>query len=121
MPEPACCVPDAGVHPHLATVTYLCGGGAPTVVLPVASPVDAAAVPDACCRAVRSAHACWPRPGRHLAFDGRMLHGAPLGLAARKATVPLVVALAVALAVALGPRAALEARVGLGPRVMRCA
>ena len=82
MPKPACCVPDAGVHPHLATVTYLCGGGAPTVVLPVASPVDAAAVPDACCRAVRSAHACWPRPGRHLAFDGRMLHGAPLGLAA---------------------------------------
>ena len=42
-------------------------------------------------------------------------------LAARKATVPLVVALAVALAVALGPRAALEARVGLGPRVMRYA
>ena len=42
-------------------------------------------------------------------------------LAARKATVPLVVALAVALAVALGPRAALEARMGLGPTVMRCA
>ena len=38
-------------------------------------------------------------------------------LAVRKAAVPLVVALAVA----LGPRAALEARVGLGPRVMRCA
>ena len=38
-------------------------------------------------------------------------------LAAREAAVTPVVALAVA----LGPRAALEARVGLGPRVMRCA
>ena len=70
------------VHPHVATVTYLCGGGAPTVVLPLASPVDAAAVADACCGPLRGAHACWPRPGRHLAFDGRMLHGAPQGLAA---------------------------------------
>ena len=31
-------------------------------------------------RAVPAAEACWPAAGRHLAFDGRMLHGAPSGL-----------------------------------------
>ena len=72
------------VHPHLATVTYLSAeGGAPTVVLPVASPLMAADVAGACSGPVRSAHACYPQPGWHLAFDGRLLHGAPAALAAR--------------------------------------
>tara|TARA_B110001452_G_scaffold150988_2_gene125657 strand:- start:4118 stop:5149 length:1032 start_codon:yes stop_codon:yes gene_type:complete len=70
------------VHPHVATVTYLSDTGAPTVVLPVASPAEADAVAESCCGPLRGAHACWPRVGRHLAFDGRMLHGAPTDLAA---------------------------------------
>ena len=69
------------VHPHVATVTYLSDTGAPTVVLPIASPVAADAVAETCCGPLRGAHACWPRAGRHLAFDGRLLHGAPTDLA----------------------------------------
>lgn len=65
------------VHPHLATVTYLCDCGGPTVVLPVASTLEAAEVAATCCGRVKSAHACWPSTARHLCFDGRLLHGAP--------------------------------------------
>ena len=75
------------VHPHLATVTYLTDvGGAPTVVLPAASPLDATTVAEACSGPIRHAHACWPVRGRHLAFDGRLLHGAPTALAPRPPT-----------------------------------
>eukprot|EP00966_Prymnesium_polylepis_P035083 815252-Prymnesium_polylepis.1 len=64
----------SGEHlpPWVATVTYLGSSGAPTVVLPAAA--------DAHGRAVRSgpccAHLSHPKPGKHLAFDGRLLHGA---------------------------------------------
>ena len=58
--------------PFLATVTYLGSEGAPTVILPVAA--------DGHGRAVRvgvdSALVSYPVPGKHLVFDGRMLHGA---------------------------------------------
>jgi hypothetical protein len=71
------------IHPHLATVTYLSGsGGAPTVVVPAASPLAASDLPAACLGPLRNAHACWPVPGSHLAFDGRLLHGAPAALVA---------------------------------------
>ena len=71
------------LHPHLATVTYLTGhGGAPTVVLPVASPVAASEVAGTCRGPIRRVHACYPTEGSHLAFDGRLLHGAPAELAA---------------------------------------
>ena len=66
---------SSGEHipPWLATVTYLGSHGAPTVVLPAAA--------DAHGRAVRAgadqcAFISQPLPGKHLAFDGRLLHGA---------------------------------------------
>ena len=62
------------IHPHLATVTYVNVGGAPTVVLERASPLLAA---DSLEGEVAACTACSPRVGRHLSFDGRMLHGAP--------------------------------------------
>ena len=83
----------AGVHvpPLLATVTYLGGVGAPTVVLPLAASergmalaaVDGATAADgsagvattACARG--AAYLSRPVPGKHLAFDGRLLHGCP--------------------------------------------
>ena len=81
----------AGVHvpPLLATVTYLGGAGAPTVVLPVAASergvalaaADSAAADEsagtatACARG--AAYLSRPVPGKHLAFDGRLLHGCP--------------------------------------------
>lgn len=63
------------LHPHVATVTYLQSppGAAPTLVLDCASPLLESDDP---CGPIACATACWPATGRHLAFDGRMLHGA---------------------------------------------
>jgi len=80
------------VHPLLATVTYLCDAGAPTLVVPGctistegqynfgteptisaggrSSGGSAAALYDSACLVP-------PRVGRHLRFDGCWLHGAP--------------------------------------------
>jgi hypothetical protein len=65
------------VHPHLSTVTYLTGIGAPTLAInfrvhnltgdPLANPEPEAFV-------------SWPAPFKHLAFDGRHLHAAPADL-----------------------------------------
>ena len=65
----------------MATVTYVhaAEGCAPTLVVERPSPlfsVEAAEGP------VEAAHACFPRSGRHLVFDGKLLHGAPSGLPA---------------------------------------
>lgn len=62
------------VHPHIATVTYLTGSGAPTVVVEGERPIfsdDSRAIS---CHGV---HASWPSPRKHVSFDGRWLHGAP--------------------------------------------
>lgn len=71
--------------PFLATVTYVTSGGAPTIVLPVAT--DARGCPMVEPQAGSfgdgegeggdgdGAYACFPVAGSHLAFDGRLLHG----------------------------------------------
>ena len=74
------------IHPHLATVTYVNAGGAPTVVLARASPLLASASLEG---EVGACTACSPRVGRHLSFDGRMLHGAPSSLLEPPATTKL--------------------------------
>ena len=63
------------LHPMVSTVTYLTTpcAAAPTVVLGRPSPLLASESP---CGSVPSAAACWPALGRHLAFDGKLLHGA---------------------------------------------
>ncbi|KAL1519695.1 hypothetical protein AB1Y20_023205 [Prymnesium parvum] len=84
---------DQGIllHPHLATVTYLTDVGGPTLVLDRVSPLMQDETP---CGPISRATASFPkesitRPdlqpayfpwaivGRHLSFDGRLLHGAP--------------------------------------------
>ena len=71
------------IHPHVATVTYLCAPAtsAPTVVLDAISPLLASESP---CGPLPRAVACYPAAGRHLCFDGRKLHGAMLDLAMRR-------------------------------------
>ena len=67
------------VQPQIACVTYLTATGAPTVVVPIVpQPFVASrgreggtAESDA---AVFLSH---PRAGKHMRFDGRMLHAAP--------------------------------------------
>ena len=71
-----------GVHvpPLLATVTYLGGAGAPTIVLPLAADARGVALQQATGEAADAAATAYlsrPVPGKHLAFDGRLLHGCP--------------------------------------------
>ena len=67
------------VPPYVATVTYLCQAGAPTLVLPVAADARGAALSPCALGAFLS----YPRPGKHLVFDGRLLHGALAHLSPR--------------------------------------
>ena len=62
------------VHPALSTVTYLSDAGAPTLVLPGARLDMYGEYP---AEELPSAVLVPPAAGRHLCFDGRLLHGAP--------------------------------------------
>ena len=84
------------VHPHLSTVTYLTGIGAPTLVAEgfrIHSLTGEWQVPPPQQRdlgndemrilsagAGAAAFISWPRTGKHLSFDGRYLHAAPADL-----------------------------------------
>ena len=70
------CCDELGVNvqPHLSTVTYLTDVGAPTVVLGVPAP-RAVADEEEAYGAIRTAHVSWPRVGKHICFDGALLHG----------------------------------------------
>ena len=72
------------VPPWLATVTYLEDHGAPTLVVPLAANRHGRSVPLVADAATRcgGAFLSYPRCGKHMAFDGRLLHGAPHALAA---------------------------------------
>jgi hypothetical protein len=71
-------VPNLLLHPRLATVTYLTNHGAPTLVLDQRSPTPDEWHKNALHnRSIRTGWISHPRVGRHLAFDGRLLHGAP--------------------------------------------
>ena len=65
------------VPPWLSTVTYLSALGAPTLILP--------SMPDyaggGCPTDGVGAYVSFPHPGKHLCFDGRLLHGCPHTLA----------------------------------------
>ena len=74
------------LHPHVGTVTYVGASveGAPTLVARLGGPVAfgesvaarAETDEDGAC-----AYASYPFPGKHIAFDGRWIHGAPANLA----------------------------------------
>ena len=74
------------LHPHVGTVTYVGASveGAPTLVARLGGPVAfgesvaarAETDQDGAC-----AYASYPFPGKHIAFDGRWIHGAPANLA----------------------------------------
>lgn len=69
------------VHPHISTVTYLTGIGAPTMTCnrrinaltgEWVEPGETTTAEEACIS--------WPRQGKHLSFDGGYLHAAPSDL-----------------------------------------
>lgn len=61
------------IPPWLATVTYTGGQGAPTIVFPVAADALGRALPP---KLKLGSFISYPKAGKHLAFDGRLLHGA---------------------------------------------
>lgn len=70
-----------GLHvpPWLSTVTYLSPNGAPTLLLPVVA--DARGRARLPADGMDAALLSFPLRGKHLAFDGRLLHGCPRQLA----------------------------------------
>jgi hypothetical protein len=99
------CCDELGVNvqPHLSTVTYLTDAGAPTVVLGVPAP-RAVADEENVYGTIPTAHVSWPRVGKHICFDGALLHG----------TLPE--AKAAAAPAAAGPRVTFLVNVWLGWR-----
>jgi hypothetical protein len=67
--------PGLMLHPRVATITYLSNAGAPTLILDKKSPPpgDANKLGGQIGRGWLSG----PRLGKHVAFDGSLLHGAP--------------------------------------------
>ena len=62
------------IHPRLSTVTYLTNVGVPTLVVDKKSPTDTASSLNG---NVERSWLSSPSIGKHISFDGRLLHGAP--------------------------------------------
>lgn len=71
---------NVNLHPHVGTVTYLSDIGGPTVVLDKVSPVQTGA-DDCGAGEITAGYISRPVLGKHISFDGRLLHGAPGDLA----------------------------------------
>jgi hypothetical protein len=69
--------PNLLLHPRLATVTYLSNFGAPTVVLDKRSPPPNDPEKTTLNGDISRGWLSQPTRGKHMAFDGRLLHGAP--------------------------------------------
>jgi hypothetical protein len=75
-------IPNLLVHPRVATVTYLSDYGSPTVVFAKSSPSSQTNVQErsptrSLVSPITQAWLSHPNVGKHIAFDGRLLHGAP--------------------------------------------
>ncbi|KAJ0389301.1 hypothetical protein ATCC90586_011781 [Pythium insidiosum] len=68
------------LHPHIGTVTYLSDVGGPTIVLDRVSPVQTGS-DDCGAGEIAKGYLSRPMLGKHISFDGRLLHGAPGDLA----------------------------------------
>ena len=69
---------DLYIHPHLSTVSYLTDLGAPTIALNYR--IDATTgdyIEPSSDGKNPAGYVSWPKVGKHLSFDGRLLHAAP--------------------------------------------
>jgi hypothetical protein len=70
-------LPNYMLHPRVATITYLCDTGVPTLILDKRSPPPIDIEKKSLNGTIRKAWLSHPMFGKHVAFDGRLLHGAP--------------------------------------------
>jgi hypothetical protein len=69
--------PNLLLHPRVATVTYISDYGAPTFVISQKSPPMDDLKKTTLEKGIDKAWLSHPKIGKHIAFDGRLLHGAP--------------------------------------------
>lgn len=65
------------IHPHISTITYLTDVGAPTLILQKQSPTPEEDVKTSLEGSITTGFLSYPKVGKQVAFDGRLLHGAP--------------------------------------------
>lgn len=70
-------LPNYTLHPRVATITYFSDTGVPTLILDKRSPPPSDPEKKALNGHVHNAWLSHPRLGKHVAFDGRFLHGGP--------------------------------------------
>mmetsp|Transcript_25966 Transcript_25966/g.47066 ORF Transcript_25966/g.47066 Transcript_25966/m.47066 type:complete len:425 (-) Transcript_25966:56-1330(-) len=70
-------LPDYTLHPRVATVTYFSDTGVPTLILNKCSPPPSDKEKQSLNGSINEAWLSHPRFGKHIAFDGRFLHGGP--------------------------------------------
>ena len=70
-------LPNYMLHPRVATITYLSDCGVPTLILDKVSPPPNDASKKSLNGDVSTGWISHPQFGKHVAFDGRLLHGAP--------------------------------------------
>ena len=68
-------IPNYHVHPRVATVTYLSDTGVPTLILSKCSPPPTDPEKKSLGGSINRAWLSHPSSGKHIAFDGRYLHG----------------------------------------------
>ena len=65
------------IHPHISTITYLSDVGVPTLILDKTSPPpEDAEHKKTLGGSISKGFLSYPKFGKHVAFDGRLLHGA---------------------------------------------
>ena len=70
-------LPNFMLHPRVATITYLSDIGVPTLILNKRSPPPSDHEKESLNGSIKKAWLSHPYFGKHVAFDGRFLHGAP--------------------------------------------
>jgi hypothetical protein len=70
-------LPNFMLHPRVATITYLSDSGVPTLILNKRSPPPSDHEKKSLNGSINKAWLSHPYFGKHVAFDGRFLHGAP--------------------------------------------
>jgi len=70
-------LPNYTLHPRVATITYFSNTGVPTLILEKCSPPPSDEEKKSLNGSIKKAWLSHPCFGKHVAFDGRFLHGGP--------------------------------------------
>jgi len=70
-------LPTHTLHPRVATITYLSDLGVPTIILDKRPPPPSDPEKQSLNGSINKAWLSHPSMGKHVSFDGRLLHGAP--------------------------------------------